>query len=69
MSYTLIDERQVKELFKQALSEVFQEREEWFYDLFAEVIEDYALARAIREGEAGEAVSREEVFRILEGGA
>lgn len=50
MSYTLIDERQVKELFKQALSEVFQEREEWFYGLFAEVIEDYALVRAVKGG-------------------
>jgi hypothetical protein len=49
--------------------EVFPEQEEWFYDLFAEVIEDYALARAIRDGEAGETVSREEVFSILEGGA
>lgn len=69
MSYTPIGEGQVKELFKQAIFEVLQEQKEWFYDLFAEVIEDFALARAIREGEAEESVSREEVFSILEGKA
>lgn len=69
MSYTPIGEGQVKELFKQAIFEVLQEQKEWFYDLFAEVIEDFALARAIREGEAEESVSREEVFSILEGEA
>jgi len=58
-----------KELFKQALFEVLQEREEWFHNLFTEVMEDFTLAKAIREGEAGESVSREEVFSILEGEA
>lgn len=66
MSYIPIDEGQIKELFKQAIFQVLQERKEWFYDLFAEVIEDLILARAIKEGETEEAVSREEVFRILE---
>jgi len=69
MSYTPIGEGQIKELFKQAIFEVLQEQKDWFYDLFAEVIEDFALARAIREGEAEETVSREEVFSILEGEA
>lgn len=66
MSYTPIAQEQIKELFKQAILEVLQERKDWFYDLFAEVIEDFALARAIREGEIEETVSREEVFRTLE---
>jgi len=69
MSYITIDEGQVKEVFKQAIFEVLQEQEEWFHDLFAEVIEDFALARAIREGETGETVGREEIFGILEGKA
>lgn len=34
----------------------------------AEVMEDIAFARAIREGESSEPVSRDEVFRLLESG-
>jgi len=54
-------------LFKQAFVELVQEQRHLFYDLFAEVIEDFALANAIKEGESTESVSREEVFQILEG--
>jgi hypothetical protein len=54
-------------LFKEAVLELFQERRDLLYDLFAEVIEDLALANAIKEGESTETVSRAEVFRILEG--
>lgn len=67
MSYTSLDEAQVKELFKQAILELFEERRDLLYDLFAEVIEDFALANAIKEGESTESVSRAEVFQILEG--
>jgi spore coat polysaccharide biosynthesis protein SpsF (cytidylyltransferase family) len=66
LSVTL-DERQIKDLFKQAVLELFQERRDLLYDLLAEVIEDLALANAIKEGESTETVSRAEVFRILEG--
>ena len=67
MSHATLDEVQVKELFKQAVLELFQEQRELLYDLFAEVIEDFALVRAIKEGESTESVSRAEVFQILEG--
>ena len=69
MSYISLDEERVKELFKQAVLELFQERKDLLYDLFAEVIEDFALADAIREGESTETASRAEVFQILEGAA
>jgi hypothetical protein len=67
MSSVTLDERQIKDLFKEAVLELFQERRDLLYDLFAEVIEDLALANAIKEGESTETVSRAEVFRILEG--
>jgi hypothetical protein len=67
MSSVTLDEKQIKDLFKQAVLELFQERRDLLYDLFAEVIEDLALANAIKEGESTETVSRAEVFRILEG--
>jgi hypothetical protein len=67
MSSVTLDERQIKDLFKQAVLELFQERRDLLYNLLAEVIEDLALANAIKEGESTETVSRAEVFRILEG--
>jgi len=67
MSYTTLDETQIKELFKQALVELLQERKDLLYELVAEIIEDFALLRAIQEGEDTATVRREEVFRILEG--
>lgn len=67
MSSVTHDERQIKDLFKQVVLELFQERRDLLYDLLAEVIEDLALANAIRQGESTEMVSRAEVFRTLEG--
>ena len=58
---------QLKEIFKQAFAELLQERKNLLYDVFTEVLEDIALANAIKEGEETEIVSREQVFKILEG--
>ncbi|MDZ7362886.1 MAG: hypothetical protein ONB46_19515 [candidate division KSB1 bacterium] len=52
-----------------ALVEVFEERKSLFYELISEAMEEIALVRAIKEGEATESVSRAEVFGILEGKA
>lgn len=38
-----------------------------FHDTVAEAIEDIAITKAIKEGESTEFVSREEVFKIIEG--
>jgi spore coat polysaccharide biosynthesis protein SpsF (cytidylyltransferase family) len=67
MAYTTLDETQIKELFKQAFVELLQERRDLLYELVVEIIEDFALVEAIREGEETEPVRREEVFRVLEG--
>jgi len=61
-----MNEKRVKELLKQAMAELLEERKDYFYDLFAEVIEDAALANAIREGEESELVDRSEIFEILD---
>jgi len=45
-----LDEGRVKELFKQAVLEVLEKRRDLIYDVLAEVMEDFALARAIQEG-------------------
>ncbi|MEH1968701.1 MULTISPECIES: hypothetical protein [unclassified Nostoc] len=61
-----LDEIKLKELLKTAIFEVLQEQKEVFYDLFAEIMEDIALERAIKEGEKTETVSREAIFQILD---
>jgi hypothetical protein len=60
-----LDEEKIKQLFKTALTEVIQEQKEVFADLLAEIIEDIALEKAIKEGEDTETVSREAIFQIL----
>jgi len=66
MSNTTLDEAHIKELLKQALVEVIQERRDLLYDLLAEVVEDALLLRAIQEEEGSATAPREEVFRALE---
>ena len=67
MTEISLDEGRIKELMKQAMLEVLKERRDLIYDVFAEVIEDLALVNAIKEGESTESVTREEVFKTLEG--
>lgn len=64
-----LDERKIKELMKEALVEVLEDRKEVIYDILSEVVEDIALVHAIREGEGSEGVSKKEIFDILEGRA
>jgi hypothetical protein len=66
MPQTTLDEAQIKELFKQALVELLQERKDLLHELIAEVLEDLALVRAIKEGEDTETVGKEDVLRALE---
>jgi hypothetical protein len=60
-----IDQGKIKQLFKEALAEVIEERKEVFYELLMEVLEDIALVRAIQEGEDTGPVSKDEVLKIL----
>lgn len=68
MEQVLPNEVRLKEIMKAAFLEAFDERRSLFYDLIAEVLEDMALGRAIKEEENSPSVSRAEVFEILEGG-
>jgi hypothetical protein len=62
-----MDEQRTKEIFKQAMIELLEERKDLFYDLFAEVIEDAGLVNAIREGVMSGQAEREVIYKILEG--
>jgi hypothetical protein len=67
MAQAGLGESAFKKLFKEALTETLQEQGELLHDVFAEVLEDIALAEAIRKGQQTEQVPREDIFRSLEG--
>ena len=60
-----LEDKRMKDLIKQALLELFQERRDLFHDLFEELLEDVGLANAMREGEDSEIVSEQEVMKAL----
>jgi len=64
-----LEENKTKELIKQAILELIEEREDLIYDLFAEIIEDTLLVAAIREGENSQPASQAEIMGILRGEA
>jgi hypothetical protein len=66
---TLAEEKQIKNLFKQAMLELMTERRDELYDLFAEALEDTLLVKAIREGENSPTVAKADILRVLDGAA
>ncbi|GIK55151.1 MAG: hypothetical protein BroJett015_08140 [Chloroflexota bacterium] len=66
MTQMVIDDKQLKNILKEAMLELLQERRDIFQEALAEVLEDYALVRAIDEGLTSEMASRDEVFAVLE---
>ena len=59
-------EATVKKLFKEALVETLHEQRELLHDVLVEVLEDTALAAAVRQGRQTERTTRDAVFRALE---
>ncbi|HIP73220.1 MAG TPA: hypothetical protein EYH05_17705 [Anaerolineae bacterium] len=60
-----ISEQEAKNLFKEALIELMEEKNELFYETILEVIEEIGLANAIREGRQNEFVSEKQILTIL----
>lgn len=65
MTVLSLEDKRMKELMKQALLELFQERRDLFHDLFEELLEEAGLANAMREGETSGIVSEQEVMNAL----
>jgi hypothetical protein len=66
MSSVSVEEVHLKDLLKEAILELMQERRDELEEIFAEIIEDLALARAIEDGESTETVTKAEVLQALE---
>jgi hypothetical protein len=57
---------QMKEIIKEAFSEMILANQEIIYNAFYEAFEDFHLLEAIKEGEISGEATRDEVFAILE---
>ncbi len=68
MARMTANERQFKQAVKEALTEVLLEQRALLHSVVAEVLEDFAVAEAIREGQKTRTVSRTAVMRTLRGG-
>lgn len=65
MSSTDFGDSNVRRLMKEALAEALREQREFLKDLLAEVVEDSALAAAIREGREDGFADRDDVVSTL----
>jgi hypothetical protein len=60
-----LDPAALKRILKDALAETLRGQRELFHDVFAEALEGFALAEAIRGGQQTRRASREKDFRSL----
>ncbi len=66
MAEVQANEESLKKALKEALSETLIEQRQFLHDVFAEVLQDFALAEAIREGRETRLVERDDVLQILQ---
>jgi hypothetical protein len=62
---TAIEERRLKTLLKDAVTEVLEERQDILRAAVQESLEDAAMLRAIQTGEKSKSVSRGKIFQRL----
>ena len=61
----LLDDNKLKNLMKQAIIEVIEEKKDVVHDILVDALEDVAMIHAIQNGEDSGSVSRDEIFGIL----
>lgn len=66
MPEIVLDDEQTRNLIRQVLVELLEDRRSEFHQLVIEAIEDVALAHAIRSGRQDEFVSEDEIRAVLE---
>ncbi len=60
------DRETIKKIFKESLAETLHENRQLFEEIIADVLEDLAMAEAIREGRQTRKINRDEIFKTLE---
>jgi len=66
MTTTILTQEQTKNLLREVLIELLEERKSEFHKLIIEAIEEVALANAIRAGRKNEFVSEDEIQTVLD---
>jgi len=61
-----VSENKMKELLKEALTEMMKNDRELFYEIVKGAIEDVSLANAIKEGRKNKFVAEKQVIDILD---
>ena len=64
MTQVQSNQETLKQAMKEAMAETLHEEREFLHDVFAEVLEDFALAEAIREGRETKLVERDEALQM-----
>lgn len=67
MSEIVMSDDKLKQMMKTAFIEALEERKDLFRELIDEALEDIGLVQAIEEGRNSGSVSREDIFKILDG--
>jgi hypothetical protein len=65
MSAISVQDEHLKELLKQAIVELLEERQAQLYEILAEAIAEVGLVNAIKEGESSYKVEKEDVKKVL----
>ncbi len=65
MAETVLDREETKELLRQVLVELLEDRKSDFRELLVEAIEEVGLANAIRAGRKNDFVDEQEVMAAL----
>ena len=69
MAEITVSEDALRQMLRQAVAEALDDRRDMLHDVLADVLEEIALVGAVREGQATERVSRDDVFAALRGDA
>lgn len=64
-----INEAKTKELLKEVVIELINDKQDLFYEIILEALEEIALANAIKEGRQNDFISEDKIFALLEGQA
>lgn len=67
MSTTLVlDDPRMKVLLKEVLIDLITEKQDLFYEIILEALEEIALGKTIKEGRKNEFVNEEVILALLE---
>lgn len=62
----IINHKDIKNLLKETLIEMLQEKQKELIEIFREAIEDVGLANAIADGRKGDIIPKTEIMDILD---